>query len=87
MPRETCTGFQSDRVRPFGRSDKPVERAAYTYESHIAWTGDWLNQLGLTDITLFCQERGGFIFNVHVGLTPDRFAAMVPANTGLAEES
>lgn len=69
----------------FGRSDKPVERAAYTYESHIAWTGEWLDQLGLTDITLFCQDWGGFIFNVHVGLTPERFAAVVAANTGLTD--
>ncbi|MGI5430292.1 haloalkane dehalogenase [Streptomyces sp. CA-179760] len=69
----------------FGRSDKPVDRAAYTYESHIAWTGDWLDQLGLTDITLFGQDWGGYIFNVHVGLTPDRFAAVVASNTGLTD--
>ncbi|MGI5430298.1 haloalkane dehalogenase [Streptomyces sp. CA-179760] len=69
----------------FGRSDKPVDRAAYTYEAHVTWTGDWLDQLNLTDITLFGQDWGGFIFNVHVGLTPDRFAAVVAANTGLAD--
>ncbi|MEV0637049.1 haloalkane dehalogenase [Streptomyces sp. NPDC050619] len=68
-----------------GRSDKPVDPAAYTYESHVAWTGDWLDQLGLTDITLFGQDWGGFIFNVHVGLTPDRFAAVVASNTGLID--
>ncbi|MEU6177359.1 haloalkane dehalogenase [Streptomyces coeruleorubidus] len=68
----------------FGRSDKPVDRAAYTYESHVAWTGDWLDQLGLADITLFGQDWGGFVFLVHIGLTPDRFAAVVAANTGLA---
>jgi haloalkane dehalogenase len=39
----------------FGRSDKPVERAAYTYESHIAWAFEWPDQLGLTGITLFGQ--------------------------------
>jgi haloalkane dehalogenase len=69
----------------FGRSDKPVDRAAYTYESHVAWTGDWLDRLGLTDITLFAQDWGGYIFNVHVGLTPDRFAAVVASNTGLTD--
>jgi haloalkane dehalogenase len=69
----------------FGRSDKPVDRAAYTYESHVAWTGDWLDQLGLTDITLFGQDWGGYIFNVHVGLTPDRFAAVVASYTGLTD--
>src|SRR5689334_2003468 len=68
----------------FGRSDKPVDRAAYTYESHVAWTGDWLNQPHLADITLFGQDWGGFVFLVHVGLTPDRFAGVVAANTGLA---
>jgi haloalkane dehalogenase len=68
----------------FGRSDKPVDRAAYTYESHVAWTGAWLDQLDLADIALFGQDWGGFIFLVYVGLTPDRFAAVVAANTGLA---
>ncbi|WP_317891437.1 alpha/beta fold hydrolase [Saccharopolyspora pogona] len=68
----------------FGRSDKPGDRAAYTYESHVAWTGDWLDQLDLADITLFGQDWGGFIVLVHVGLTSDRFAAVVAANTGLA---
>ena len=67
----------------FGRSDKPVDRAAYTYESHVGWTGDWLDQLDLTDVTLFGQDWGGFVFIAHVGLTPDRFAAVVAANTGL----
>ena len=68
----------------FGHSDKPVDPAAYTYESHVAWTGAWLDQLGLAEITLFGQDRGGFAFLVHAGLTPDRFAAVVAANTGLA---
>jgi haloalkane dehalogenase len=69
----------------FGRSDKPVDRAAYTYESHVAWTGDWLDQLDLADITLFGQDWGGGIFLVHVGFTPDRFAAVVAADTFLAD--
>ncbi|MGP4084820.1 alpha/beta fold hydrolase [Streptomyces sp. KR55] len=37
------------------------------------------------DITLFGQDWGGFVFLVHVGLTPDRFAAAVAANTGLTD--
>ncbi|WP_425824665.1 haloalkane dehalogenase [Streptomyces fractus] len=69
----------------FGRSDKPVDRDAYTYEAHIAWTGDWLDQLGLRDITLFGHDWGGYIFIAHVGLTPDRFAAVVASNTGLTD--
>ena len=53
----------------FGRSDKPVDPAAYTYEAHVAWSGAWLDQLGLADITLFGQDWGGFTFLVHTGLT------------------
>jgi haloalkane dehalogenase len=33
---------------------------------------------------LFGQDWGGFIFLVHAGLRPGRFAAVVAANTGLA---
>lgn len=69
----------------FGRSDKPDDRAEYTYEHHVAWTGDWLDALDLRDITLFGQDWGGLIFLVHVGLTPERFAGVVAANTGLPD--
>ncbi|MDX1511231.1 MAG: haloalkane dehalogenase [Nitriliruptorales bacterium] len=69
----------------FGRSDKPVEEDAYTYESHVAWTGDWMDQLDLHDITLFCQDWGGLIFLVHVGLAPERFRGVIASNTGLAD--
>ncbi len=67
----------------FGRSDKPADRASYTYEAHVGWTGDWLDALGLDGITLFGQDWGGLIFLVHVGLTPQRFAGAVIANAGL----
>ncbi len=69
----------------FGRSDKPADRAAYTYEAHVGWTGDWLDALGLTDVTLFGQDWGGLLFLVHVGLAPERFAAVVAANTALPD--
>lgn len=69
----------------FGRSDKPVDRAAYTYEAHVAWTGEWLDALDLRDITLFGQDWGGLLFLVHVGLQPERFAGVVAANTALGD--
>ena len=42
------------------------------------------DQLDPADITLSGQDWGGFVFLVHVGLTPDRFAAVVAANSGMA---
>jgi len=45
----------------FGRSDKPSQRSAYTYQRHVDWMHSVLNQLGLKDITLFFQNWGGLI--------------------------
>ncbi|MDB5425717.1 MAG: alpha/beta hydrolase fold [Phenylobacterium sp.] len=67
----------------FGRSDKPAQRADYTYERHVAWMSEWLTALDLTDITLFCQDWGGLIGLRLVAAFPERFAGVVAANTGL----
>jgi haloalkane dehalogenase len=67
----------------FGRSDKPADRADYTYERHVDWMGQWLGQTELTDITLFAQDWGGLIGLRLVAAFPDAFAGVVVANTGL----
>jgi haloalkane dehalogenase len=67
----------------FGRSDKPAHRADHTYERHVGWSRALLEVLQLDDIVLFVQDWGGFIFLVHVGQTPERFAGVVAANTAL----
>jgi haloalkane dehalogenase len=67
----------------FGRSDKPADREAYTYDRHVAWLGGLLDTLRLDDITLFCQDWGGLLGLRIVGEQPDRFAAVVASNTGL----
>jgi haloalkane dehalogenase len=69
----------------FGRSDKPAERGAYTYENHVRWMLGWLDEVGLTGITLFCQDWGGLIGLRLVAARPDRFAGVIAANTGLPE--
>lgn len=68
----------------FGRSDKPARRDDYTYERHVQWMSDWLTQLDLTGITLFCQDWGGLI-----GLTipmdmASRFDGLLVMNTMIA---
>ena len=45
----------------FGKSDKPADRSAYTYATHVAWVGTLLERLDLTDITLVCQDWGSLI--------------------------
>jgi len=67
----------------FGRSDKPVDRDAYSYDRHVAWLTGLLDALDLRDITLFCQDWGGLLGLRIVGEQPERFAGVVVSNTGL----
>jgi haloalkane dehalogenase len=68
----------------FGRSDKPTPRAEYTFARHVEWTRALLfDRLGLTDLTLFCQDWGGLIGLRLVAEHSERFARVVAANTSL----
>ena len=67
----------------FGRSDKPTQRADYTYERHVGWMQTWLDQMDLKRITFFGQDWGGLIGLRLVAANPDRFARVVVGNTGL----
>lgn len=67
----------------FGRSDKPVERDAYSYAGHIAWMQQFLDAIGLDDIVLFAQDWGGLIGLRLVAAQPDRFRAVAVGNTAL----
>lgn len=68
----------------FGRSDKPVADADYTFHFHRNYLLRLIERLDLTNITLVCQDWGGLL-----GLTlpmemPDRFTRLLVMNTGLA---
>ena len=69
----------------FGRSDKPTSMDDYTYANHVAWLKALLENLDLSDITLVCQDWGGLIGLRTAAETPDRFARIVIANTGLPD--
>jgi haloalkane dehalogenase len=69
----------------FGRSDKPSERANYTYANHVAWMSAWLEGLDIQGANLFCQDWGGLIGLRLVAAYPERFARVVAANTGLPD--
>lgn len=68
----------------FGKSDKPVEDALYTFDFHRNYLKAFIERLDLKNITLVCQDWGGLL-----GLTlpveyPDRFTRMIVMNTTLA---
>ena len=68
----------------FGRSDKPAHRTDYTYAHHVAWLSSHVfDALDLRDITLVCQDWGGLLGLRLVAAQPERFAAVVAANTFL----
>lgn len=64
----------------FGRSDKPTSQGDYTYQRHVDWVTQWLTDLDLTDITLFCQDWGSLIGLRVAAENPDRFAGLVIGN-------
>ncbi len=67
----------------FGRSDKPVDDAVYTFDFHRGHLLALIERLALRDVTLVCQDWGGIL-----GLTlpmemPERFDGLVVMNTTL----
>lgn len=66
----------------FGRSDKPTAIEDYTYAAHVEWVRELLfDRLDLREVTLVGQDWGGAIGIRLVAEHPDRFAAVVAANT------
>jgi haloalkane dehalogenase len=69
----------------FGKSDKPVRKADYSYAAHVAWVRSWMEQLDLRDVTLVCQDWGSLIGLRLAAECPDRFARILLGNGGLPE--
>jgi haloalkane dehalogenase len=67
----------------FGRSDKPADRADYTYQRHVDWMSAWLEAVDLSGATFVGQDWGGLIGLRLVAEHPDRFDRVVAANTFL----
>ena len=68
----------------FGRSDKPVDEAVYTFSFHRDMLLRFVERLDLRNITLVVQDWGGLL-----GLTlplemPERFTRLLAMNTTLA---
>jgi haloalkane dehalogenase len=67
----------------FGRSDKPLDRGWYTYDSQCASIARLVEQLDLRGVTIVVQDWGGPIgFRVAVE-NRDRVARLVVMDTGI----
>lgn len=68
----------------FGRSDKPADRFAYTYQSHVDWLRETVfDRLDLRDVTMVCHDWGGLLGLRLRAEHPDRFRRVVATNTVL----
>lgn len=64
----------------FGRSDKLVDPAAYTYARHVGWARELLEALDLRDVTLFGQDWGSLV-GLRLAMENEaRFARIVIGN-------
>jgi len=83
IPRVTRAGFRA--VAPdfigFGRSDKLPRRGDYSYAAFVGWLREFVAALDLRRVTLVCQDWGGPIGLSVLAQAPQRFAAVLAANT------
>jgi haloalkane dehalogenase len=67
----------------FGRSEKPLEREAYSFATHAANLEALLDELDLRDVTMVVHDWGGPI-GLRVAVDrPDRVTRLVLMDTGL----
>ena len=67
----------------FGRSDKPVDAAAHSWELHRGMLLAFIEALELKDIMLVCQDWGGLFGLTLPMVMPERFTRLLVMNTAL----
>ncbi|QSP96190.1 haloalkane dehalogenase [Marinobacter salinisoli] len=64
----------------FGKSDKPAAVEDYSYDRHMDWLVNWVEQLDLSNITLVCQNWGSLLGLRLAAENPHRFARIIVGN-------
>ncbi len=68
----------------FGKSDKPTDRFAYTYQAHVDWLRETVfDRLDLRDVTMVGHDWGGLLGLRLLAEHPDRFRRVVATSTSL----
>lgn len=86
IPHFTAAGYRviAPDIPGFGKSDKPVDKNAYTYGGMVEWVRELLfDRLQLRDIHLVVHDWGGLIGLRLVAFHPECFASVVAMNTDL----
>jgi haloalkane dehalogenase len=85
IPLLTNAGFRviaPDNVG-FGKSDKPLKTSDHTYQMHIDVMSNFVEKLGLENVTYFGQDWGGLIGLRVVAEQSSRFSRIMLSNTAL----
>ena len=67
----------------FGKSSKATKQENYTYSRHVEWLQNFLEKKELNNIVMFCQDWGGLLGLRIAAFQPERFSAIIAANTFL----
>jgi pimeloyl-ACP methyl ester carboxylesterase len=68
----------------FGRSDKPAEESAHSFDFHRGMLLDFVGALDLKNVMLVCQDWGGILGLTLPMALPERFTRLLVMNTALA---
>ena len=71
----------------FGKSDKPLKISDYSYQMHVDVMSNFVDELGLENVTFFGQDWGGLIGLRVVADRPSRFSRIMLSNTALPAAS
>jgi haloalkane dehalogenase len=87
IPLLVAAGFRvlAPDLIGFGKSDKPADRADYSYARQVDWMSEWFVRLDVRDAILVCQDWGSLIGLRLLTAMPERFAGVAIANGGLPE--
>lgn len=67
----------------FGRSDKPVEDAFYTFDMHRGFLLDFVEKLDLRNVAIAVQDWGGLLGLTAPMEAPERYSRLLIMNTAL----
>ena len=68
----------------FGRSDKPADETAHSFDLHRQMLLDFVLTLDLSKVMLLCQDWGGILGLTLPMAMPERFTRLLVMNTTLA---
>jgi haloalkane dehalogenase len=64
----------------FGKSDKPASLRFHTYQSHIEYISDWINEMKVSHLTLFAHDWGSLLGLRLAAEKPELFTGIIISN-------